>query len=180
MDSLQILLVLFERNNKKSKWKVEYDYSIYKVYDLDKKLAGYFFPHYNSLRHQKTSSKLEEQEEEDKIIEEMNKSHDKVRGGNIMLPMLRLNLLDNTEGMDLDYTIEAIDANLQRAKTWKEWLELNHKEFGISGAAIYTAREDRNMLSIVLGINLEMMLGEKELEIYLTPLLDKLHRDRML
>ena len=180
MDALQILLVLFGRNNKKSKWKVEYDYSIYKVYDLDKKLAGYFFPHYNSLRHQKTSSKLEEQEEEDKIIEEMNKSHDKVRGGNIMLPMLRLNLLDNTEGMDLDYTIEAIDANLQRAKTWKEWLELNHKEFGISGAAIYTAREDRNMLSIVLGINLEMMLGEKELEIYLTPLLDKLHRDRML
>jgi hypothetical protein len=180
MDSLQILLVLFGRNNKKSKWKVEYDYSIYKVYDLDKKLAGYFFPHYNSLRHQKTSSKLEEQEEEDKIIEEMNKSHDKVRGGNIMLPMLRLNLLDNTEGMDLDYTIEAIDANLQRAKTWKEWLELNHKEFDISGAAIYTAREDRNMLSIVLGINLEMMLGEKELEIYLTPLLDKLHRDGML
>ena len=179
MESLQILLVLFGRNNKKSKWKVEYDYSIYKVYDLDKKLAGYFFPHYNSLRHQKTSSKLEEQEE-DKIIEEMNKSHDKVRGGNIMLPMLRLNLLDNTEGMDLDYTIEAIDANLQRAKTWKEWLELNHKEFGISGAAIYTAREDRNMLSIVLGINLEMMLGEKELEIYLTPLLNKLHTDEML
>ena len=171
---------MFRRNNKKSKWKVEYDYSIYKVYDLDKKLAGYFFPHYNSLRHQKTSSKLEEQEEEDKIIEEMNKSHDKVRGGNLMLPMLRLNLLDNTEGMDLDYTIEAIDANLQRAKTWKEWLELNHKEFGISGVAVYTAREDRNMLSIVLGINLEMILGEKELEIYLTPLLDKLHRDGML
>ena len=110
----------------------------------------------------------------------MNKSHDKVRGGNLMLPMLRLNLLDNTEGMDLDYTIEAIDANLQRAKTWKEWLELNHKEFGISGAAVYTAREDRNMLSIVLGINLEMTLGEKELEIDLTPLLDKLHTDGML
>ena len=172
---------MFGKNNKKSKWKVEYDYQIYKVYDLDKKLAGYFFPHYSSLRHQKTSSKSEEQEEEDdKIIEEMNKSHDKVRGGNLMLPMLRLNLLDNTEGMDLDYTIEALDTNLQRAKTWKEWLELNHKEFGISGAAIYTAREDRNMLSIVLGINLEMTLGEKELEIYLTPLLDKLHTDEML
>ena len=168
------------RNNKKSKWKVEYDYTIYKVYDSNKKLAGYFFPHYNLLRHQKTSSKLEEQEEEDKIIEEMNKSHDKVRGGNLMLPMLRLNLLDNTEGMDLDYTIEAIDANLQRAKTWKGWLELNHKEFGISGAAIYTAREDRNMLSIALGIDLEMTLEEKELGINLTPLLDKLHTDGML
>ena len=182
MESLQTLLVLFGRNNKKSKWKVKYDYTIYKVYDSDKKLAGYFFPDYGSLRHQKTSSKLEKQEEDDddKIIEEMNKSHDKVRGGNLMLPMLRLNLLDNTEGMDLDYTIEALDPNLQRAKMWKEWLELNHTEFGISCAAIYTAREDRNMLSIILGINLEMMLGEKELEIYLTPLLDKLHRDGML
>jgi hypothetical protein len=157
---------LFRRDNKKPKWKVEYDYTIYKVYDLDKKLAGYFFPDYSSLRHQKTSSKLQKQEEDDddKIIEEMNKSHDKIRGGNLMLPMLRLNLLDNTEGVDLDYTIEALDANLQRAKTWKEWL----------------AREDRNMLSIVLAINLEMMLGEKELEIYLTPLLDKLHIDGML
>ena len=172
---------MFGRNNKKSKWKVKYDYTIYKVYDSDKKLAGYFFPDYGSLRHQKTSSKLEKQEEDDdKIIEEMNKSHDKVRGGNLMLPMLRLNLLDNTEGMDLDYTIEAIDANLHRAKTWKGWLELNHTEFGISCAAIYTAREDRNMLSIILGIILEMMLGEKELEIYLTPLIDKLHADRML
>jgi hypothetical protein len=173
---------LFRRDNKKPKWKIEYDYTIYKVYDLDKKLAGYFFPDYSSLRHQKTSSKLQKQEEDDddKIIEEMNKSHDKIRGGNLMLPMLRLNLLDNTEGVDLDYTIEALDANLQRAKTWKEWLELNHKEFGISCATIYTAREDRNMLSIVLAINLEMMLGEKELEIYLTPLLDKLHIDGML
>ena len=173
---------MFGRDNKKPKWKVEYDYTIYKVYDLDKKLAGYFFPDYSSLRHQKTSSKLQKQEEDDddKIIEEMNKSHDKIRGGNLMLPMLRLNLLDNTEGVDLDYTIEALDANLQRAKTWKEWLELNHKEFGISCATLYTAREDRNMLSIVLAINLEMMLGEKELEIYLTPLLDKLHIDGML
>jgi hypothetical protein len=181
MDSLQLLLVLFGRDNKRSKWKVEYEYSIYKVYDSDKKLAGYFFPHYSSLQHQRTSSKQgQQEEEEDKIIERMNKSHGKIRGGNLMVPMLRLNLLDNTEGVDLDYTIEALDVNLQVAKRWKEWLEVNHTEFGISGAAIYTAREDRNMLSIVLGINLEMTLGEKELGIDLTPLLDKLHADGML
>jgi hypothetical protein len=183
MDSLQLLLVLFGRDSKKSKWKIEYEYSIYKVYDSDKKLAGYFFPHYSSLQHQRTSSKQqqqEEEEEEDKIIERMNKSHGKVKGGNLMVPMLRLNLLENTEGVDLDYTIEALDVNLQRAKTWKEWLETNHTEFGISGAAIYTAREDRNMLSIALGIDLEMTLGEKELGIDLTPLLDKLHTDGML
>ena len=148
---------------------------------MDKKLAGYFFPDYTSLRDQKTNNKLQTQEDDDdKIIERMNKSHDKIRGGNLMVPMLRLSLLDNTEGMDLGYTIESLDANLQRAKVWKEWLGANYREFGISAVAVYTAREDRNMLSIVLGINLEMMLGEKELEVYLTPLLDKLHTDEML
>ena len=172
---------MFGRDNKKSKWKVEYDYKIYKIYDSDKKLAGYFFPDYTSLQDRKTNNNLQRQEEDDdKIIERMNKAHDKIMGGNLMVPMLRLSLLDNTEGVDLDYIIEALDINLQRAKTWREWLGANYREFGISTVAVYTAREDRNMLSIVLGINLEMMLGEKELQIYLTPLLDKLHTDEML
>ena len=99
------------------------------------------------MQYESTSNKQQEGEgeEEDKFIERMNQAHKKIRGGNLMVPMLRL---DNTEGVDLDYVIEALDINVQRAKTWKEWLELNHKEFGISCATIYTAREDRNMLSI--------------------------------
>ena len=171
------------RGDKKSKWKIEYENSIYKVYDSNRKLAGYFFPQYGLVDQSDGSSNKqegEEEEEEDKIIEIMHKTHVKVSGGNLMVPMLKLNLLDNTEGMDLDYTIEALDGNIQRARIWKEWLELNHTEFHIAGAAIYTAREDRNMLSIVLGINSEVMLGEKELEKELTPLLDRLHTDGML
>lgn len=171
---------MFGRDNKKLKWKIEYEYSIYKIYDSDKKLAGYFFPQYSSLQHQNTNSKRQQEEEEDKFIERMNKAHEKIMGGNLMVPMLRLGLLDNTEGVDLDYTIEALDVNLQRAKTWREWLDANHTEFGISGATIFTAREDRNMLSIALSIDLELTLGEKELGKELTPLLDKLHTDGML
>jgi hypothetical protein len=170
---------LFERN-KKSKWKIKYEYSIYKVYDWNNKLAGYFFPQYDSIERHSNEQANKEQDHEDKIIDIMNKTHEKVRGGNLMVPMLKLNLLDSNEGIDLDYTIEALDGNLQRAKTWKEWLEVNHRDFSISGAAVYTAREDRNMLSIVFGINSEVILGEKELEIDLTPLLDKLHTDGML
>jgi hypothetical protein len=171
---------LFGRDNKKLKWKIEYEYSIYKIYDSDKKLAGYFFPQYSSLQHQNTNSKRQQEEEEDKFIERMNKAHEKIMGGNLMVPMLRLGLLDNTEGVDLDYTIEALDVNLQRAKKWREWLDTNHTENGISGATIFTAREDRNMLSIALSIDLELTLGEKELGKELTPLLDKLHTDGML
>jgi hypothetical protein len=176
---------LFGRNNKKLKWKIEYEYLTYKIYDSDKKLAGYFFPQYNSLLRQDSSGKQqheeeEEEENEDELIERMNKAHDKIMGGNLMVPMLRLSLLDNTEGVDLDYIIKALDINLQRAKTWREWLDANHSKFGISGAIIFTAREDRNMLSIALSIDSELTLGEKELGKGLTPLFDKLHTDGML
>jgi hypothetical protein len=74
--------------------------------------------------------------------------------------------------VDLDYVIEALDTNVQRAKTWKEWLELNHKEFGISCATLYTAREDRKCFQLPT-IDLELTLGEKELGKDLTPLLDR-------
>jgi hypothetical protein len=45
---------------------------------------------------------------------------------------------------------------------------------------VYTAREDRNMLSIALGIVETFNLGEKEVRDFLFPLLNKLHEDRLL
>src|ERR671922_246159 len=156
--------MLFSRANKNStnkfKWKFEYEDTVYKVYDWNKN-----------------------QQEEGEIIEEMNKLHENVRGGNLMIPMLRLNLLDNEEGkerMNLNYTIDALEKNLHRAKQWKQWLEQNAIEFEVSGNSVYTAREDRNMLSLVLGIDSNIILGEKEIGLVLIPLLDKLHEDGML
>jgi hypothetical protein len=113
----------------------------------------------------------------------MNKIHANVVGGNLMIPMLRLNLLDIEEGktkMNLNYTIDALEENLHRAKQWKQWLEQNSAEFKVVGNAVYTAREDRNMLSLVLGLDSNIILGEKEIGLVLIPLLDKLHEDGML
>jgi hypothetical protein len=113
----------------------------------------------------------------------MNKLHENVRGGNLMIPMLRLNLLDNEEGnerMNLNYTIDALEKNLHRAKQWKQWLEQNTIQFKVAGNGVYTAREDRNMLSLVIGIDSDIILGEKEIGLVLIPLLDKLHEDGML
>jgi hypothetical protein len=163
---------LFGIENKKKKWKVEYENTLYKVYDWDKNLAGYFFPKYDLI--QPPTDSYEE------IIEKLNKSHGKVVGGNLMIPMIKLNLLDEEEPMDLDYTIEALEENLQRTRVWKQWLQQNHKEFEIIGDAVYTAREDRNMLSIVLRIESAIILGEKEVSMVLHPLLDKLHEDGLL
>jgi hypothetical protein len=181
--------MLFNRYNKNSinkfKWKFEYEDTVYKVYDWNNNLAGYFFPNYNLIQKQNgtKNGRNEKQQEEVEVIEEMNKLHENVRGGNLMIPMLRLDLLDNEEGnerMNLNYTIDALEKNLHRAKQWKQWLEQNTIQFKVAGNGVYTAREDRNMLSLVIGIDSDIILGEKEIGLVLIPLLDKLHEDGML
>src|SRR5829696_268731 len=93
-------------NNNKFRWKFEYEDTVYKVYDRNNDLAGYFFPNYNLVEEQSEArggNGKKHKGEEDEVIEDMNKLHENVRGGNLMIPMLRLNLLDNEarkEGMD--------------------------------------------------------------------------------
>lgn len=158
----------------KERWKMEYEDTIYKVYDWDKNLAGYFFPKYDLIQPPEDSSYEEE------IIEKLNKSHENVIGGDLMIPMIKLNLFDKEEAIDLDYAIGSLEENLQRTRVWKQWLQQNHKEFEIIGDAVYTAREDRNMLSIVLRIESAITLGEKQVIMVLGPLLDRLHEDGLL
>lgn len=154
-----------------SKWKTEYDDTLYKIYDWDGNLTGYLFPEYGDI---------EPKDKEDEIISDLNSTHAEVTQATLLLPMIKLNLLDNHEGMDLDFVISSLETNTDRASGWKKWLQNNSKSFNIAGAAIHTAREDRNMLSIALGIISTIKLGEKEVRELLTPLLDKLHEDGFL
>ncbi len=174
---------MFGRGNRDNPlWKLEYIDSVYKIYDWDKNLTGYFFPNYDiDVDNYKDKDESQDAHEvEDKIIEQMNKEKQSVKGGNVMLPMVKLQLLDNEEGIDLDYVINSLEQNAQRTRKWKQWIHDNHIEFKIFGSSIYTAREDRNMLSIVLGLGSNIILGEKEIGINLRPLLDKLHQDDLI
>jgi hypothetical protein len=162
---------MYGSQNKRSKWKMEYEDTIYKIYDWNKNLTAYFFPNYNLV---------EDSENEDEIIEKLNQSHQNVRGGNILFPLIKLNLLDKKERIDLDYTIVALEQNLQRTKVWREWLVQNDRKFAITGNAVFTSREDREMLSIALVIDSNIILGEKEALVALTPLLDELHEATLL
>jgi hypothetical protein len=94
--------------------------------------------------------------------------------------MIKLNLLDKREGIGLDYTIAALEQNLQRTKVWRAWLLQNGRKFAITGNAVFTSREDREMLSIALVLELNITLGEKETLLALTPLLDELHESALL
>jgi hypothetical protein len=162
---------LFDKASS-SKWKAEYEDMLYKIYDWDSNLAGYLFPGYGD-----TDSK---DREYDEVFNELNKAHAQVREATLLLPMVKLNLLDNNEGMGIDYVISSLEANTERTNMWKMWLHDNAKLFNIVGSAVYTAREDRNMLSIALGIVETFTLSEKEVRDFLSPLLDKLHQDGLL
>ena len=156
-----------------NKWKAEYDDMLYKIYDWEGNLAGYLFPEYSDI-------KSKDKEEDEEIINELNKIHAQVTEGTLLLPMVKLNLLDNNEGINIDYVISSLEANIERTNKWKKWLHNNSKPFNIVGSAVYTAREDRNMLSIALGIVQTFRLSEKEVRDFLSPLLDKLHEDELL
>ena len=172
---------MFGRGNRDNPlWKLEYIDTVYKIYDWDKNLTGYFFPNYDIDLENHEDESQDAHEVEDKIIEQMNKEKQSVKGGNVMLPMVKLQLLDNEEGIDLDYVIISLEQNAQRTRKWKQWIHDNHLDFKIFGSSIYTAREDRNMLSIVLGLGSNIILGEKEIGINLRPLLDKLHQNDLI
>jgi hypothetical protein len=176
-------LLFSKRKNGNNQWKLEYVDTVYKIYDWDKNLAGYFFPNYNITNesdYEKTNDENYDFEEQTDLIDKLHKENQDVIGGNLMLPMIKLHLLDNQEGIELDYAISTLEENVQRTKRWKEWIMHNQERFDIIGSSIYTAREDRNMLSIVLGMASTMTLGEKELLMELKPLLDKLHEDEMI
>jgi hypothetical protein len=162
-------LRLFSKRGSSNKWKAEYDDTIYKIYDWDGNLAGYLFPIYKDI-----------EPKDEEVIVELNRIHAQVTEGTLLLPMVKLNLLDNNEGIDIDYVISSLQANIERTNRWKEWLHDNAEPFNIADSAVHTAREDRNMLSISLDIIETFNLGEKEVRDFLSPLLDKLHEDGLL
>jgi hypothetical protein len=161
---------LFEKKGKKN-WKGEYEDTIYKIYDWNNNLAGYFYPLYNIQR----MSEMEEEE----IIVRMNENKEKVQGGHLMVPFLKLDLLD-IDNLNIDEAISRLQINIERAISWKKWIEHNKNKFNLTQSFVSTSREDRNLLAVLFMINKEIILDEKILVKEITPILDQLHMDELL
>lgn len=166
---------MFLKRDKNSKnWKIEYDETIYKIYDRNNDLAGYFFPDYGFVTDRKSGNETGEEDEEI-IIEAMNQGHKGVHGGEVLVPLVKLDLLDiEDEHVDLDLACERMEGDLKRMEAWKSWMTSNSGRYNIMGNGIYTSREDRNMLSIALQLNSKFVLHEKEIGLKLEPILDSL------
>lgn len=145
-------------------WKVEFYDSVYKIYDRDNNLTGYLFPHYPKL----------EEINEDIAIMKLHNSHSVVIGASLMLPMIKLDLLDIEEGQSLDTVLEHLTDNIEKAKEWRGWYLSNKDKYNVLECMVYTAREDRQMLSIVLDLRSEFTLGTKEVTNFVVPILENL------
>src|SRR5215510_3698321 len=107
-------IVFLKRDKNSKKWKIEYDETIYKIYDRNNDLAGYFFPNYGIVTDQKSRSEMGEEDEEI-IIEAMNQEHKVVHGGEVLVPLVKLDLLDiEDEQIDLDSARERMEEVLKR------------------------------------------------------------------
>ena len=97
-----------------------------------------------------------------------------------MLPMLRLNLFDIEEGQTLDEVIDKLAYNMKKAKEWQDWCISNKDKYDILEYQVHTAREDKQMLSILLDLGSQFTLGTKEVASFLTPILDDLSAKGMI
>lgn len=167
--------MFLKREKDHQKWKIEYDETIYKIYDRNNDIAGYFFPDYGFVSNQKSNDDQKEEDEE-AFIEAMNEEHKAVPRGEVLVPLVKLNLLDiEDEHLELDVAYKRMEADLQRMEAWKTWMRSNSDRFNIIGNGIYTSREDRNMLSIALQVNSQFVLHKKEIGQKLKPILDSLN-----
>ena len=78
------------------------------------------------------------------------------------------------------FVISNLQSSINRAITWKKWIEGNKNDFNLSKSLICTSREDRNLLAVLFEINREIILDEKIIITEITPLLDQLHMDELL
>lgn len=96
-----------------------------------------------------------------------------------MLPMLRLNLFDIEEGQSLDEVIDKLAYNMKKAKEWQDWCISNKDKYDILEYQVHTAREDKQMLSILLDLGSQFTLGTEGVANFLTPILDDLSAEGM-
>lgn len=120
-------------------WTIDQEDAYFKIYDSRKTLAGYFAPEYGDIQ---------PEDKAEQVIQEMLKNHDPVKGGYLMLPLVKFNIFEDGKEMNLAYLEQQLHEVYTRVMAWKNLVtekEIEHHKILIS-------HTDHDMLSITLGI----------------------------
>jgi len=142
-------------------WTIDQEDAYFKIYDSRKTLAGYFAPEYGDIQ---------PEDKAEQVIQEMLKNHDPVKGGYLMLPLVKFNIFEDGKEMNLAYLEQQLQEVYTRIMAWKNLVT----EKGIEHHKILISHTDHDMLSITLGIIFQspVPLEKKEILGNLSGILD--------
>ena len=150
-------------------WTIDLEDEYFKIYDDRKTLAGYFAPEYGDIQ---------PEDKAPQVIQEMIKNHDPIKGGYMMLPLVKFGIFEDGKEMSLDYVEQQLREVHNRILAWKNLLT----EKGIAHHKILISHTDHDMLSITLGIIFPspVPLEKKEILGNLGSILDFAHHKGLL
>ena len=150
-------------------WTIDQEETYFKIYDDRKTLAGYFAPEYGDIQ---------PEDKADQLIQTMLKNHDPIKGGYMMLPLVKFGIFEEGKEMNLDYVEQQLQDVYTRVLAWKNILT----EKQIEHHKILVSHTDHDMLSITLGIIFEspVPLEKKEILGNLSGILDFAHQKGLL
>ena len=146
-------------------WKLDLDDTFFRIYDSKKLIAGYFDPDYGELF---------PKENEEEIISNMLKNHEKIPGGFLMVPLVKFSLFDRDLEIDIDSLQENIDVVSVRIKKWKDFIN----NTGNNVHVVRISHTDQDMLTITFPIKFSepTKLENKSLIAEIEPTLDLLQK----
>jgi len=116
-------------------WKIESDEEYYRIFDSKKLIAGYFDPDYGDIFPKNNASE---------IILSMQKNHDPILGGMLMIPMVKFRLFDTDLNTDISYVEQNVSRVSEHLIKWKDFLsKINSKMH-----SIHISHTDQDMLTI--------------------------------
>jgi len=150
-------------------WILEREGYYFKIYDESKNIAGYFAPEYGEIY---------PEDKADEVIEEMHKRHEKIKGGYMMLPLVKFGIFQEGQEMNLDYLAEKINDVNSRVSLWKRLLSNED----VRQHKITVSHTDHDMLSITLDLifSSQVALEKTQLRNELGKILDAIHQEGLL
>ncbi len=150
-------------------WKLELDEEYFRIYDSKKMIAGYFDPDYGDIYPKENS---------EQIISSMLKNYDKIRGGMIMVPLVKFGLFDR----DLDTSISNVQENITRVNEHLQKWDVVLSEIKCKLHSVRISHTDQDMLTVTFPIVFSQptSLKKEELIRELFPTLDLLQKRDLL
>ncbi len=150
-------------------WRLEREGYYFKIYDESKNIEGYFAPEYGEIY---------PEDKANEVIEEMHKKHEKIKGGYMMLPLVKFGIFDEGKEMNLDYLVKKLEDVNNRISLWHSLLTNK----GVQRYKITVSHTDHDMLSITLELIFAspVALEKIQLQNELGKILDSIHQEGLL